>query len=166
MRVWPEGECNNDPGRTESNVLSNGQSECTSTTAFVWARHCPCTSEAEETMMSRTRQRPKAECRMLQHELMVLYWSLCPWKQYFGLGYSPLPMCNHLVGLLFLSLHLLAHIQFNIRPWSGILGCSIEHQFSFLLTGNAGDSHAETPRLGHMGLYPSRTRFVPSFCAS
>ena len=59
-RIWSEDECHDDPRLTESNVLSNGQSECTSTTKIAWARHCPCTAEAEEAMMSRTRRRPKA----------------------------------------------------------------------------------------------------------
>ena len=73
-RVWPEGECHghgHDPGLTESNVLSDGLSECTSTTAIAWAQHCPCTAEVEEATIPRTRQRPKAEYKMLQHALVI-----------------------------------------------------------------------------------------------
>ena len=66
-----------------------------------------------------------------------------------GLGYSSLPMFNHLMGLLLLVLHLLAQIQFKIGYLvRGILNCSIQHQVSFLLMSNAGDPRTETPHLG------------------
>ena len=63
---------------------------------------------------------------------------------------TSLPICNHLMGLLLVSLlHLLAQAQSKTRPWSGYWIVSIEHQAGFLLPSNAGDSRTETPRLGY-----------------